>query len=244
MKDSRRRVWVAALWLLATLALPGAPASARAQPHQTVRLTDGRSFAHWAHPQHNTPIRRRPQAGSPAVARTHYLTEDGLPEVYPVLQKHTHPDGRSWLQIRVPMRPNGHTGWVPATALGPLQRVPTRLLVDRRSQRATLYHSGWKIWSSPIGIGAPTTPTPPGHYWIREKIKVTNPNGPYGPWAFGTSAYSVLSDWPGGGVIGIHGTNQPQLIPGTPSHGCIRLPNPAITQLTKHMPIGTPIHIR
>ena len=50
-----------------------------------------------------------------------------------------------------------------------------------------------------------------------------NPGGSYGPWAFGTSAYSVLSDWPGGGVIGIHGTNQPHLIPGRPSHGCVRV---------------------
>ena len=54
----------------------------------------------------------------------------------------------------------------------------------------------------------------------------------------------MLSDWPGGGVIGIHGTNEPYLIPGRPSHGCIRVPNRAISRLYRLMPIGTPMRIR
>ncbi|MGH3993666.1 MAG: L,D-transpeptidase, partial [Pseudonocardiaceae bacterium] len=85
--------------------------------------------------------------------------------------------------------------------------------------------------------------SPPGRFWIREKFKVKNPGGPYGPRAFGTSDYSRLSDWPGGGVIGIHGTNAPYLIPGRPSHGCIRVPNHAIARLYRLMPIGTPMRI-
>ncbi len=63
-------------------------------------------------------------------------------------------------------------------------------------------------------------------------------------WAFETAAYSVLSDWPGGGVIGIHGTDEPWLIPGRPSHGCIRVPNTAVRQLARLMPTGTPVRIR
>ena len=65
----------------------------------------------------------------------------------------------------------------------------------------------------------------------------------YGPWAFGTGAYSALSDWPGGGVVGIHGTNAPQLIPGRPSHGCVRVPNGALERLQRLMPVGTPVRI-
>jgi lipoprotein-anchoring transpeptidase ErfK/SrfK len=44
--------------------------------------------------------------------------------------------------------------------------------------------------------------------------------------------------------VGIHGTNQPELIPGRPSHGCIRVRNRAIKRLARLMPIGTPIRIR
>ena len=54
----------------------------------------------------------------------------------------------------------------------------------------------------------------------------------------------MLSDWPGGGVVGIHGTNQPQLLPGRVSHGCVRVPNAAIRRLARLMPIGTPVRIR
>ena len=66
----------------------------------------------------------------------------------------------------------------------------------------------------------------------------------YGPWAIGTSAYSRLSEWPGGGVIGIHGTDQPGLIPGRPSHGCVRMRNDSVTELVQKLPLGTPIWIR
>jgi hypothetical protein len=226
-----------------TLSLP-ASASAAAQPAGSVRLSDGRTFAHWAHPQHTAAVRRLPSQTSRRVARIHYLTEDGFAEVYPVLRRFSDRGGRTWLRIRIPMRPNGRTGWVRNSALGPLYRVRTRLVVDRGRLRATLYRSGRRIWRSPIGVGKPGTPTPPGQFWIREKFRVANPGGLYGPQAFGTSDYSRLSDWPGGGVIGIHGTNEPYLIPGRPSHGCIRVPNHAISRLSRLMPIGTPMQVR
>jgi hypothetical protein len=243
MKISRRHAWSGVLSLLVTLALP-VSASAGVKPVESVRLTDGRTFAHWAHPERIAPVRRLPSPTSRQVARTHYDTEDGFPEVYQVLRRLTHEGGQTWLQIRVPMRPNGRTGWVRDSALGPLNPVATRLLVERGRLRATLYRSGRRVWQSPIGVGATSTPTPGGRFWIREKFNVADSGGPYGPRAFGTSAYSVLSDWPGGGVIGIHGTNEPYLIPGRPSHGCIRIPNPAIIRLAELMPIGTPVRIR
>jgi lipoprotein-anchoring transpeptidase ErfK/SrfK len=61
---------------------------------------------------------------------------------------------------------------------------------------------------------------------------------------FGTSARSAhLTDWPDGGFIGIHGTDQPQLIPGRVSHGCIHMRNADIVALGRLMPIGTPLVI-
>jgi lipoprotein-anchoring transpeptidase ErfK/SrfK len=66
----------------------------------------------------------------------------------------------------------------------------------------------------------------------------------YGPYALGTSAYApTLAEWPGGGVVGIHGTNEPQLIPGRPSHGCVRMRNADITRLWHLISVGTPIEI-
>ena len=69
-------------------------------------------------------------------------------------------------------------------------------------------------------------------------------NSAYGPYAIGTSAYSpTLTDWPGGGVVGIHGTDQPGLVPGHPSHGCVRLHNGDVTRLYRILQLGTPITI-
>jgi hypothetical protein len=241
-----RRTWLPAPALVATLLALPAPASGASHRGENVRLSDGRTFAHWAQPEGIATVRRRPSRTARQVARTHYTTEDGLPEVYPVLRRvrHRGRHGRTWLRIRIPMRPNGSTGWVRASAMGPLYRVRTRLVVDREGLSATLYRSGREIWQSPIGVGAAGTPTPSGRFWIREKFTVPDAGGIYGPVAFGTGAYSLLSDWPGGGVIGIHGTNEPQLIPGRPSHGCIRVPNEAVTTLYRLMPVGTPLGIR
>jgi len=202
------------------------------------------TVAEWAHPVHKATVRRLPSQTAARVARIHYLTEDGFPEVYPVLRRVSGRDARTWLRIHIPMRPHGRTGWVLRSALGPVYRVRTRLVIDRDRLLATLYRSGRRIWRSAIGVGAAGSPTPAGLFWIREKFMVANPDGPYGPQAFGTSGYSPLSDWPGGGVIGIHGTNEPDLIPGRPSHGCIRVPNPALGRLYRLMAIGTPMQVR
>lgn len=140
------------------------------------------------------------------------------------------------------MRPNGRTGWVRREALGPFHAVRTQLRVNPATLHATLHRDGRRIWSSRVGIGAADTPTPAGRFWIRSRIRSMGSESIYGPWAFGTGAYSVLSDWPGGGVIGIHGTDQ-RLIPGRPSHRCIRVPNRQISRLARLKPIGTPVRI-
>jgi len=229
--------------LAAALALSlglAAGASAADGPATRTVLSDERYTTYWANARSHAIVRVRPDVRAPRVARLRSFTEDGLPEVYIVLERLVTARNARWLKIRVPMRPNGRTGWVSAGALD-MAVVHTRLVLNRRHLRMVLYDRGRRIWTSPVGIGAPGTPTPAGRFWVREKFRA--PGGIYGPWAMGTSAYSSLSDWPGGGVIGIHGTNQPSLIPGRPSHGCIRVPNPAIRRLAGLMPVGTPILI-
>ena len=212
-------------------------------PFGDERLSDEERLTRFANAVQRSPVHARPTKASRVVTRLRYQTEDGPLEIYLVLASHRDSRGRVWLRVRLPMRPNGRTGWVARDALGELRAVTTKLRVNRRTLRATLYRGGLKIWSSRIGVGTPATPTPAGHFWIRERLRNLGGGTIYGPWAFGTAAYSVLSDWPGGGVVGIHGTNQPQLIPGRPSHGCIRVPNDKIKQLARLMPIGTPVEI-
>jgi L,D-transpeptidase catalytic domain len=230
--------------VLAALALPAAATASAAGTSGSVRLSNEWTFTRWAHPVKKAPIRLLPTSRARRITQTHYLTEDGFPEVYPVLRSWRDSMWHTWLEVRIPMRPNGRTGWVRRSTLGPRYRVRTLLVVSHKKLRATLYKRGRRIWRAPIGVGTPSTPTPAGRFWIREKFRTPGPGGLYGPVAFGTSNYSVLSDWPGGGIIGIHGTSEPFLIPGRPSHGCIRVRNQAVRRLWRLMPIGTPLLIR
>lgn len=210
---------------------------------RTRRLSDERRITRYANAVRRASVRRAPHLDAASVGRLRYRTEDGPLETYLALHSRTDAAGREWLRIRLPGRPNGRTGWVLRRHLGPLVTVTTMLRVDRDALRATLFKRGRRIWSSPIGIGKAGTPTPAGRYWIRSRLKGLGDDTTYGPWAFGTSAYSDLSDWPGGGVVGIHGTDRPELIPGRPSHGCIRVPNAKVRQLARLMPVGTPVDV-
>ena len=149
-----------------------------------------------------------------------------------------------WTRVRLPVLPNNTTGWVPRSALGGLSMVRTRLVVDLERLTATLYRAGKRIFRAGIGVGTRQWPTPRGEFYIRNRLaSYSSPF--YGPVAFGTSARSeVLTDWPAGGFVGIHGTNRPELLPGRVSHGCIRLRNQDILRLARLLPVGTPLTIR
>jgi lipoprotein-anchoring transpeptidase ErfK/SrfK len=55
----------------------------------------------------------------------------------------------------------------------------------------------------------------------------------------------VLTTFNGGEpVIGIHGTNRPDLVGTDVSSGCIRVTNDVIRKMVKILPLGTPVTIR
>jgi hypothetical protein len=149
-----------------------------------------------------------------------------------------------WIRVRLATLPNGRTGWVPRRMLSDWKEVRTRLVVDRGRLTATLFRRGRVVFRAPVGVGLPQWPTPRGEFYVRNQLYGFG-NSVYGPIAFGTSARSaVLTDWPGGGFIGLHGTNQPGILPGRVSHGCIRMRNGDILRLARLMPVGTPLTIR
>ena len=208
-------------------------------------LTDyQRGYGTWAYSAiPGVAIRAQPQGSARRVAWLHDLTEDGLPEVYEILGETTDIHQMTWVHIMVPKRPNGQTGWVPAKDLGQFHLVRAIIIVNRPTRTLTLFRNGAIAFRTRVGVGKPSTPTPAGQFWIREKFPVSGVPL-YGPFAIGTSNYSnAETDWPGGGVVGIHGTDQPGLIPGAPSHGCIRLHNRAISRLYSMVSVGTPLII-
>jgi hypothetical protein len=150
-----------------------------------------------------------------------------------------------WVQIYLPVRPNGASGWVRQRSLRLVTTAYT-LHVQLRRHRLSLLAADRVVRKIPIGVGQSVTPTPSGRYFITELLKQPDPGGAYGPYAFGLSAYSgVLTHFGlgGNGQIGIHGTNEPQLVGTDVSHGCIRLRNGDMIWLSRRVPLGTPVVI-
>jgi hypothetical protein len=227
------------------LALPQPAAAQTSAVPEPERLSDERTHSQWAYVETPVWARARPEAGAPRLRRLGLYTEHGSRELVLALSQLARADGGTWVEVRLPMRPANHTGWVPRESLGRLRTVETALNIRRRRFRATLYRSGRAVWRARVGVGKTRWPTPRGRFYIRERMVPTDPTGIYGVFAFGTSAYSpTLTDWPGGGIVGIHGTNQPGLIPGRISHGCVRVRNRKIARLQRLMPLGTPVRVR
>lgn len=149
-----------------------------------------------------------------------------------------------WLEVLLPGRPNGATGWVRADDVE-LREVALEVRVDLDARTIAVFDGGERLLTTAIAIGDPDHPTPTGRFYVVDKLETPDPGGAYGPFAIGLSARSeVLTDFGGGdGQIGIHGTNAPDSIGRAVSHGCLRVDNEVITQMADLLPLGTPVTI-
>ena len=187
-------------------------------------------------------VRSAPRRDSRRLETMERLRSDYRPTVFFVFGRERRDDGL-WLRIRVPGRPNGQTGWVQAGALRGLRYVGGRELVVDRSKREIRLQSGRRtVLKAPLAVGKPGAPTPLGSFYLTAGF---HPSDSFlGPWAFETSAYSALSDWPGGGIVGLHGTSEPSSIGHAASHGCLRVYNDVILKLKRLVGPGTPLLIK
>ena len=205
-------------------------------------LTNAR-VAHWAPVLRRIAAHRAPSATSPVLTRIPTVTPERTQNIVLVLTSVDIPPSEKWYEVRLPILPNNSTGWVPRRALGNLYKVRTHLYVNRERFTAALKRDGRTIFTARVGVGRPSTPTPRGQFYVRDELAGFGVPF-FGPIVFGTNGRSaVLTEWPGGGFIGIHGTNRPGILPGAVSHGCIRMVNRDIRRLAKLMSIGTPLTI-
>jgi lipoprotein-anchoring transpeptidase ErfK/SrfK len=217
------------------------PASGFAIPRPR-RLRKHAEVTRWAPVVTATMARERPSSHSPAVVAVERRTPEGTTNLV-VADGEAVRGGVTWVHVRLAVLPDSRTGWIPRDTLGGWSFVSTHLVIDRARETLTLYRADRVIFRARVGVGKPATPTPAGQFYIRDRLtRYASPE--YGPLAFGTSARSPFeTDWPAGGFIGIHGTDEPDLIPGRISHGCIRLRNATILALGRLLPIGTPVTI-
>lgn len=224
------------LALAAALAL-AAPASGGARAPVSVQVAGAGPIA-WT----QVAARERPDRSARVLRVLTEFRKDFRPRYLLALSVRS--DARtgkpSWYQVVLPGKPNGRTGWVPAAAVA-LAPIDRWLVIHRGARRFAFYVGGKLVRSGPVAIGAPGTETPLGLFYVLSKFVPTLPI--LGAYAFETSGHANVSDWPGGGIVGVHGTNTPELIGGAVSHGCVRLRNRDILFLRSVVPVGTPVRI-
>jgi lipoprotein-anchoring transpeptidase ErfK/SrfK len=123
--------------------------------------------------------------------------------------------------------------------------VHTRIEVDLSERRVSVYRWGSLAFTTLVAVGASSTPTPVGRFYVDERFRLASADGPFGVAALGISAHSdALKDWVQGGPVALHGTDDPSSIGRPVSHGCVRLPNAVMTRLFAIAPAGTPVLIQ
>ncbi len=164
----------------------------------------------------------------------------GTPRVVKVIEG---PDA-GWMRVSLPVRPNGAEGWIRADDVT-LFVLDRRVEVDLSDRRLEVIGPGGTLLETTVAIGSSSSPTPVGSFFVTDSVIVGNPTGPWGPWAFGLSAYSdVVTEFNGGnGIIGIHGTNRPGSIGYAQSLGCVRVPNDIALELGELISAGVPVEI-
>ncbi len=249
MRESRRaKVGAAAgaaALVAAVLALAGAPGakSALAGPSRESSVdVVGSGTILWK----KLPVLAAPRDGAKRVVTLPQFRSDYRPQYVLALSMVKSPKTGepAWYRISVPGRPNGRTGWVHAAALD-IHPDHKWLVVYRGARRFEFWDRGRLVRTGKVAVGKPGAETPLGLFYITWKFNpaVDPAWAILGKYAFETSAYSKLTDWPGGGIVGFHGTPWPQLLGQAVSHGCVRVANEDILFLRSRVPLGTPLKI-
>lgn len=225
----------------ATAAVLAPAAGAGAASKQSTVSVVGSGTIVW----NRVAVLAKPKDGAARVAVLKEFRRDFRPQYVLALDVVRTKDGRaSWYRVSVPGRPNGRTGWVRAGALE-IRPVEKRVIIYRGARKFEFWDGSRLVRTGRVAVGKPGAETPLGLFYVTDKFNpAIDPEWSIlGAYAFETSAYSKLTDWPGGGIVGVHGTPWPNLLGQAVSHGCIRLHNKDVEFLRHRVPLGTPVKI-
>jgi lipoprotein-anchoring transpeptidase ErfK/SrfK len=152
-------------------------------------------------------------------------------------------DGEVWYRVWLAMRPNGSRGWIPEGKLA-FYTTSAKITIDLSERELSVYRRGALVATYPVAVGKPGLSTPKGFFFINQKLKPPSPDGPYGVLAIGISAFQPkLAYWEQGGPVAIHGTNEDYLIGKAVSHGCVRMHDKDVLEVSRYVPAGSPVVI-
>ncbi len=247
----RTYAWLAAATLILAGCRSTVPVGVTAAAEPTPIPTSTPSSAPTPEPDAPPPVRvartsantflvyTRPATGAPQELAS--LNDWSQAIALPVVERRR-VEGDRWLRVRLPVRPNGSTGWLRAEDVQ-VRTVHDRIVVDLSEHLLRRIRGGEVVQRFRIGIGTSTFPTTPGRFFVWARLRF-DPPGVYGVGALGLSGFSeVITDWVGGGRMAIHGTGDPTNRGRDVSHGCVRVYNPQMARLAD-VAMGTPVWIR
>jgi lipoprotein-anchoring transpeptidase ErfK/SrfK len=187
-------------------------------------------------------VYRQPSSSARVLTRLGKFNKSGYPTLV-LVDKNRDVNGVSWAKVWVAMPPNETRGWV----RGQLSFYTTsaKIVIDLSQRRLMVYRRGALRGTFPVAVGRPSLPTPTGFYFVNEKLRPSFSGGSYGVLALGISAFQPKrSNLPPNGQVAIHGTDQDYLIGKPVSHGCVRMHNKDILQVSRLVPAGSPVVIQ
>lgn len=151
-----------------------------------------------------------------------------------------------WVEVLLPVRPNGTTGWIHSDEVDiATHSYRIEALIDEFA--LIIYEHGEVLFETEVGVGRSCALSPTDLYYTTELLRPTDPDGLYGSYAYGMSGFVEEFDTLSGdqGQAGFHGTNEPELIGELVTAGCIHLPNEDIEYIVDHLqlPLGVPVDI-
>lgn len=168
---------------------------------------------------------------------------DTIPVVFLVKEREEDADR---LEVHLPARPNGTTGWVDAADVT-VTAVDYKIEVGLAAHRLRVLKDDEVVLDEPAGIG-PDRPDPGGVYYLRELLELPDPDGEHGRYAYGLPGFANIlqSINEGDGVVGIHGTDEPDEVGTDTSSGSIGLVEATIARMVEEigLPLGTPVDVK
>jgi lipoprotein-anchoring transpeptidase ErfK/SrfK len=186
-----------------------------------------------------TTVALRNRPGGRVLAKIGARTEFGSPQTLAVVARQG-----DWVGVLSPALENSQVGWA-RTRQVKLLESPLKLDVDLSERRLTVHDANGVVRRVSIAIGAADTPTPPGDFYVTDKL-----NGPdFGPFygccilALSGRQPNLPEGWSGGDRLAIHGSSSPTWGKAV-SNGCLHAAEANLQYLMTTVPLGTVVSIQ
>jgi L,D-transpeptidase catalytic domain len=194
-----------------------------------------RDFGARVPPGRRLTLRESPDG--PVLTTVGPRTEFGSPQTFSV----AYVKG-PWLAVRSTALGNRRLGWVRAQRVRMLNRT-MRLEVDL-SKRELVVHDVGILRRMQVAVGAPDTPTPPGRFYVTDKLRGADFGAYYGCCILALSGRQphLPQGWSGGDRLAIHGSLTPTWGLAV-SNGCLHADEADLRYLMQNVPLGTAVRI-